>query len=227
MQEQVNYLAPVADASVEDRSQFIWKVYAHVVGAILSLVAIEAYILQSGMIDGLIAVLYRNPMITFMLFIGSSMGAQYVAHRAKSTTAQYAALGAYVFIFAIIIAPAIYIAEAMQPGVVDSAAGVTILGAVGLIATAMITRKDFSFLRGIVTWGMMLALVAILASMFLGFQFGQWFSLAMIGLLGASVLFQTSQIMRTYPTDKYVAASLELFGSIALLFLWILRFMRD
>ena len=227
MQEQVNYLAPVADASAEDRSQFIWKVYAHVVGAILSLVAIEAYILQSGMIDGLIGVLYGNPMITFILFIGSSMGAQYVAHRAKSTTAQYAALGAYVFIFAIIIAPAIYIAEAMQPGVVDSAAGVTILGAVGLIATAMITRKDFSFLRGIVTWGMMLALVAILASMFLGFQFGQWFSLAMIGLLGASVLFQTSQIMRTYPTDKYVAASLELFGSIALLFLWILRFMRD
>lgn len=227
MQEQVNYLAPVADASVEDRSQFIWKVYAHVVGAILSLVAIEAYILQSGMIDGLIGVLYANPMITLLLFIGSSMGAQYVAHRAKSTTAQYAALGAYVFIFAIIIAPAIYIAEAMQPGVVDSAAGVTILGAVGLIATAMITRKDFSFLRGIVTWGMMLALVAILASMFLGFQWGQWFSIAMIGLLGASVLFQTSQIMRTYPTDKYVAASLELFGSIALLFLWILRFMRN
>jgi FtsH-binding integral membrane protein len=49
----------------------------------------------------------------------------------------------------------------------------------------------------------------------------------MIGLLGASVLFQTSEIMRTYPTDRYVAASLELFGSIVLLFLWILRFMRE
>jgi hypothetical protein len=49
----------------------------------------------------------------------------------------------------------------------------------------------------------------------------------MIGLLGASILFKTSEIMRTYPTGKYVAASLELFASIALLFLWILRFMRD
>lgn len=125
------------------------------------------------------------------------------------------------------MAPAIVFAEMKQPGVVDSAAGVTILGAVGLIATAMITRKDFSFLRGIVFWGMSLALVAILASMFLGFQWGQWFSLAMIGLLGASILFQTSEIMRTYPTNRYVAASLELFGSIALLFLWILRFMRE
>ena len=227
MQEQVNYLAPVAQASVEERSQFIWKVYAHVVGAILALVAIEAYILTSGMVDGLIALMYTNPIITFALFIGSSMGAQYAAHRAVSTTAQYAAFGAFVFVFALIMAPAIYIAEAMQPGVVDSAAGVTVLGSVGLIATAMITRKDFSFLRGIVVWGMMLALVAILASMFLGFELGQWFSLAMIGLLGASILFKTSEIMRTYPTGKHVAASLELFASIALLFLWILRFMRD
>ena len=227
MQEQVNYLAPVSDASVEARSEFIWKVYAHVVGAILALVAIEAYILTSGMVNGLITLLYSNPMITFILFIGSSMGAQYAAHRAKSTTAQYAALAAYVFVFSLIMAPAIYIAEAMQPGVVDSAVGVTVLGSVGLIATAMITRKDFSFLRGIVVWGMMLALVAILASMFLGFELGQWFSIAMIGLLGASILFKTSEIMRTYPTGKYVAASLELFASIALLFLWILRFMRE
>ncbi|MCH8060498.1 MAG: Bax inhibitor-1 family protein, partial [Proteobacteria bacterium] len=102
-----------------------------------------------------------------------------------------------------------------------------VLGSVGLIATAMITRKDFSFLRGIVVWGMMLALVAILASMFLGFELTQWFSLAMIGLMGAAILYKTSDIMRNYPTDKYVAASLELFASIALLFLYVLRFMRD
>jgi FtsH-binding integral membrane protein len=226
MQEQVNYLAPVSETSVEERSQFIWKVYAHVVGAILALVAIEAYILTSGMANGLISLMYANPILTFFLFIGSSMGAQVAAHRAKTTTAQYAALGAYVFVISLIVAPAIVIAEAMQPGVVDSAAGVTVLGSVGLIATAMITRKDFSFLRGIVVYGMSLALVAILASLFLGFELGQWFSLAMIGILGASILFKTSEIMRSYPTDKYVAASLELFASIALLFLWILRFMQ-
>jgi hypothetical protein len=227
MQEQVNYLAPAANASVEERSQFIWKVYAHVVGAILALVAIEAYILTSGMADGLIRIMFSSPILTFILFIGTTMGAQYVARSSQSTAVQYAAFAGYVFVFALIMAPAIIFAEVKQPGVVDSAAGVTILGAVGLIATAMITRKDFSFLRGIVVWGMSLALVAILASMFLGFEFGQWFSLAMIGLLGAAILYQTSEIMRTYPTNRYVSASLELFGSIALLFLWILRFMRE
>ena len=39
MQENINYLAPVAEGSVQERSDFIWKVYAHVVGALLALVA--------------------------------------------------------------------------------------------------------------------------------------------------------------------------------------------
>lgn len=227
MQENINHLAPVAEGSVSDRSQFIWKVYAHVVGALLAFVAVEAYIISSGVIDGLIAAMYASPMITFLLFIGTGMGAQYVAHRSPSEALQYAALAVYVVALAIIAAPAIYYAATFQPGVIDSAAGVTVLGSVGLIATAMITRKDFSFLRGIVTWGFMLAFVAIAASILFGFQMGDWFSLAMIGILGASVLFKTSEIMRTYPMDRHVAASLDLFASIAIMFLYILRLMRD
>ena len=115
--------------------------------------------MTSGIVDGLIAAMYASPMITFLLFIGSGMGAQYIAHRSASQALQYAALAAYVVVLAVIPAPAISYAATMQPGVIDSAAGVTVLGSVGLIATAMITRKDFSFLRGIVTWGFMLAFV--------------------------------------------------------------------
>ncbi len=227
MQQNINHLAPVAAGTVEERSQFIWKVYAHIVGGILALVAIEVYIFSSGMLNGLIALMYGSPILTFFAFIGSTMAAQSIARSAQSTAVQYAAFAAYISIFALIMAPAIYFAEAKQPGVVDSAAGITILAAVGLMATAMITRKDFSFLRGIVTWGFMVAFIAILASMFLGFQWGQWFSLVMIALLGATILYQTGEIMRNYPTNRYVSAALELFGSIVLMFLWILRFMRD
>jgi len=227
MQENINHLAPVAEGSVSDRSQFIWRVYAHVVGALLTFVAVEYYIITSGIVNGLIAAMYGSPMITFLLFIGSGMGAQYIAHRAASQTLQYAALAAYVVVLAVIAAPAIYWAATKQPGVIDSAAGVTVLGAVGLIATAMITRKDFSFLRGIVVWGFMLAFVGIGASILFGFELGNWFSLAMIGILGASILFKTSEIMRTYPLDRHVAASLDLFASIAIMFLYILRLMRN
>ena len=106
---------------------------------------------------------------------------------------------------------------------IESAAGVTVLGCAGLIATAMITRKDFSFLRGILVWAGILALVGIVSAVIFGFQMGTWFSLAMIGLAGAAVLYDTSNIIHHYPADKYVAASMALFASIAMMFWYVLR----
>ena len=60
---------------------------------------------------------------------------------------------------AIIFVPLLAIAMALQPGIVESAVGVTLLGTGGLTAVAFITRKDFSFLRSILVWGGVLALV--------------------------------------------------------------------
>ena len=68
-----------------------------------------------------------------------------------------------------------------------------------------------------------LALVAIAGAVFFGWELGTWFSLAMIGLAGAAVLYDTSNILHHYPQDKYVAASLQLFASIALMFWYVLR----
>jgi FtsH-binding integral membrane protein len=87
----------------------------------------------------------------------------------------------------------------------------------------MITRKDFSFLRGMLVWGGMLAIGGIVASLLFGFELGTWFSVAMIGFAGAAVLYDTSNILHHYPQDKYVAASMQLFASIAMMFWYILR----
>jgi hypothetical protein len=48
MQDKLSYLTPVAEASVESRSNFIWKCYAHVIGGILAFAAVEAYLISSG-----------------------------------------------------------------------------------------------------------------------------------------------------------------------------------
>jgi FtsH-binding integral membrane protein len=45
----------------------------------------------------------------------------------------------------------------------------------------------------------------------------------MIGFAGIAVLYDTSNIMHHYPQDKYVAASMALFASIAMMFFYILR----
>ena len=223
MQDNLNYLAPVSELSVADRSDFIWKCYAHVVGAILVFAGIEAYLFQSGIAERITAPMLSNWWLVLGAFILVGWGASHVAHRLQSTAAQYAAFAVFVFMEALIFAPMLFIAATRQPCVIDSAAGVTLLGSVGLIATAMITRKDFTFLRGLLVWGGMLALVGIFSSMIFGFALGTWFSVAMIGFAGAAVLYDTSNILHHYPQDKHVAASMALFASIALMFWYILR----
>ena len=223
MNDTVNYLAPVSEASVEDRSNFIWKCYAHVVGAILAFAAIEVYLFESGIAARIAVPMLGNWWMVLGGFILAGWGATHVAHRVESKNAQYAAFAGFVVLEALIFAPLLYMASIRAPGVIDSAAGVTILGSVGLIATAMITRKDFSFLRGMLTWMFFLALAAIVSAMIFGFQLGTWFSVAMIGFAGAAVLYDTSNIMLHYPQDRYVAASMQLFASIAMMFWYILQ----
>lgn len=223
MQENINHLAPVSEASVSDRSEFIWRTYAHVVGAILAFAGVEMYLFQSGVAEAIAAPMLNNWIMVLGGFMLVSWGASHVAHRLESTAAQYAAFALFIVAEALIFAPMLLMANAMAPGAIESAAGVTILGSIGLVATAMITRKDFSFLRGMLVWGGMLALVAIIGSIIFGFHMGTWFSVAMIGFAGAAVLYDTSNIMHHYPADKHVAAAIALFASIALMFWYVLR----
>jgi len=87
------------------------------------------------------------------------------------------------------------------------------------------TRKDFSFLRAILMWGGVVAILTMVGGAVFGFQLGTWFSVAMIGFAGVAVLYDTSNIIHNYPEDRYVAAAMQLFASIALMFWYVLRLM--
>ncbi len=223
MSDNTNYLAPVSSLSVEDRSTFIWRCYAHVVGAIIAFAAVEAYLIQSGIAARIAGPMINNWLLVLGGFMLAGWGAAHVAHKLVSKQAQYAAFAFFIVVEAIIFCPLLLRAAMMDPGMIDSAAGVTLLGCGGLIATAMITRKDFSFLRGVLVWGGILAMVGIVSSLLFGFALGTWFSVGMIGFAGAAVLYDTSNIMHHYPEDRYVAASMALFASIALMFWYVLQ----
>jgi FtsH-binding integral membrane protein len=49
----------------------------------------------------------------------------------------------------------------------------------------------------------------------------------MVGFAMAAILYDTSQIMTNFSKDQYVAASLSLFSSVALLFWYVLRIVMD
>jgi FtsH-binding integral membrane protein len=215
---------PVAELSVESRSTFIWRTYGHVAAAILLFAGIETYLFESGLAGPMAqSMLGFNWLLILGAFMVVGWLATHVAHRTQSKPMQYVALVGFVVAEAIIFVPLLAIAIASQPGIVESAVGVTLLGTAGLTAVAFITRKDFSFLRSILVWGGVLALVGIVASVLFGFALGTWFSVAMIGFAGAAVLYDTSNILHHYPEDRYVGAALELFASIALMFWYVLR----
>ncbi len=47
--------------------------------------------------------------------------------------------------------------------------------------------------------------------------------MGMIAFAGAAILYDTSNVLHHYPEDRHVAAALELFASVALLFWYVLR----
>jgi FtsH-binding integral membrane protein len=225
MQDNLNTMAPVSSLAVEARSQFIWKCYAHVVGALLALVAIESYLFSSGIAAAIAAPMMGSPMLVLGAFMALSWGASHFAHKLESTAAQYAAFAVFVVAWALMFVPMLAMALIMDTSgsMIQSAAGVTVFGCVALIATVMITRKDFSFLRSVLVWGFFIALGLIGASLLFGWNLGTWFSVGMIGFAGVAVLYDTSNIMHHYPQDKYVAASMALFASIVMMFWYVLR----
>lgn len=213
----------IAHQNVEARASFITRTYLHLFGAIIAFALVEIALFQSGLAYGIAeAMLGVNWLFVLGGFIIVGWLASRTAHRSMSIPAQYAALGGFVLAEALIFVPLLVIAEMTAPGVIQSAALVTLLGFSGLTAVAFMTRKDFSFLGGILRWGFIVALVLIVAGVLFGFQLGTFFSVAMVGLAGAAILYDTSNILHHYPEDRYVAGALELFASVALMFWYVI-----
>ncbi len=215
---------PVASLGDDVRAGFLVRTYAHLFGAILLFAGIEVFLFTSGL-----AYPIANAMLgtSWLLVLGGFMVVSWFASRtaatAESKPAQYAALLATVVMQALIFVPLLAIADATAPGVISSAAWVTLMGFTGLTALVVFTGKDFSFLGSLLKWGGIVALVAIVAAVLFGFELGTWFSVAMIGFAGAAILYDTSKVMNTYPEDRHVSAAIELFASVALLFWYVLR----
>lgn len=218
---------PVSHLGVDTRAGFINKVYLHLFGAIALLVGIEAFIFNNGYAEPITRTLLGLPG-GWLLVLGGFMLvgwlATHVAHTSRSLPAQYAALGGFIVAQAIILVPMLYVALQYSPEMPKNAVIVTLLAFAGLTAVAFVTRKDFSFLRGILFWGFILALVGIVAGVLFGFNLGMWFTVALIGLAGGAILYDTSNIIHHYPESQYVGAALELFSSVALMFWYVLRF---
>lgn len=231
-QQSPNYgstMTPVINATEEDRASFLVKVYQHLALAVAAFVAIETVLFMTGVAEAMYDYFARGGGAKWLMLMGGFMVINWFASQSvaklDNPAAQYGGLFGIAGAQSLIFAPFLYQVFNTQGGTSDvvSAAVVTALGFVGLSAVAFVTRRDLSFLRPLVMWGFMAAFVLIIAGVLFGFDLGVVFSVGMVGLSGASILYQTQSIIRRYPTWAYVGAAVALFGSLMTMFWYILR----
>jgi FtsH-binding integral membrane protein len=228
---------PVAQASVDDRASFLTKTYLHLVGALFAFLFLEAVLITTGIAQKMLELVLPDApgqrSYGWLVFMGLFIGVSYLADRwARSDTSkgmQYAGLFLYTLAQALMFAPLVVMA--MMIAVADGEMAFSILGKAlwislvlfgGLTGVVFLTRKDFSWLRGVLIFGGIAAFVLIAASILFGFQLGLVFMWAMVVFAGASILYNTSNVLHHYRTDQYVAAALNLFASFALLLWYVL-----
>ncbi len=218
---------PVANLPAAARVEFIRQTYLHLAGAVLAFMALEWALLTSPLGEQITRTLLGSPL-SWLVVLGAFMLVGFVAQKwamsATSKGMQYAGLALYTVAEAIIFAPILYIAAAtFGPNIIGEAAIYTGLIFTGLTMTVFMTRKDFSFLRGFLVIGGFAAMGVIVASLIFGFSLGSLFAGVMILFAGASILYSTSNVLHHYPVGSHVAASLQLFAAVALLFWYVLR----
>lgn len=214
----------VSDASVESRSRFIMRTYGHLLGAVAGFVALETLFFQTPIAAAILGVVGATSwMLVMGAFLVVGWLATSVAHNAVSKTAQYLALAGYVVAEAVIFVPLLAFAQIYEPKAIPMAALVTVLGFTGLSGVVFLTRQNFTFMGGLLRWAAIVAILLIVSAAIFGFGLGTWFSVAMIGLAGGMILYSTSNALHLYPEDRYVAASLQLFAAVALMFWYVLQ----
>ncbi len=116
-----------------------------------------------------------------------------------------------------------YLALSNGPQLIMTAMGGTGVIFLGLSAYALTTRRDFSFLGGMLFVGMLVILVAALANIFLAIPaMTLAISAVIIMLMSGFILYDTSRIIHGGETN-YVMATVSLYLSIYNIFISLLQ----
>jgi modulator of FtsH protease len=116
----------------------------------------------------------------------------------------------------------LYLGLPNGPQIVGNAFTTTAIAFVTLSGYALATRKDFSFLGGFLLVGLVLALVAMVANIFLEIPaLSMAISAAMVLLLSAAILFDTSRMIHD-PDANYIVMTVSLYANLYVMFLHLL-----
>lgn len=97
----------------------------------------------------------------------------------------------------------------------------------GLTAYAMKSGKDFQWMGGMLSMGLMGMMMFSFLGFLFGFHGGIIFSLFGVVLFCGYILYDTQRVMQIYGPDEAIMASIELYLDILNLFLYLLEFLSS
>jgi modulator of FtsH protease len=151
-------------------------------------------------------------------------GLLFVVHKTADTSKGLLAIFAFTGVMGASIGPMLtyYLAMPNGPSLVMQALGGTAIVFFGLSAYALTTRKDFSYMGGFLMVGLLVAVVAMIANIFLAIPaLSLTISAAVVMIMSGLILFDTSRIVNGGETN-YIRATVSLYLNIYNLFIHLL-----
>ena len=211
-----------ARASVEERMGFVRKVYALFFAATLFAIGGVAV---GFMFPPVMMFIGAHPWLTFFALIGGVMGANAVR---LVPGVNLLALFAFTTFTGLVISPVIAIYTRLNPASIWQAGLLTVGIFGGLTAYVFVSKRDFSFMRGMLMTGAIVFVLAVVLNVFIVGSSALSFGISCMALLLFSgfVLYDTSNIIRRYPVNEYVAGALSLYLDAFNIFLALLRILN-
>ena len=203
------------DAAVDERMAFIRRTYTTLLIQLIGVVLATSLSIKTGL---------AMTLGLGGLFIGF-IGVIFIMPRLIVPTASrpVQTLGAALLVsfYGLLLSPLVMVAP---EGVLIQAGVLTGCVFGGLTAYVFMTKKDFNFLGGMLSAALWILIgVGLISFLFGGFgnTAGLFYSGFAVLLFSGFVLYDTSNIMRRYPTNAHIAASIALLINVVNIFWYI------
>lgn len=182
-------------------------------------------LLFSALMAGVSMTMQMGPMAHLLSFVGSIVLIWFVLPRTANSSAGIGVVFAITGLMGFGLGPLLnaYLSMANGSQVVMTALGGTGAIFLGLSAYTLTTKKDFSFLGGMLFVGILVVLLGAIVNIFLAIPFvSMAISAAVILIMSGFILYDTSRIINGGETN-YIMATVSLYLSIYNIFVSLLH----
>ena len=172
-----------------------------------------------------ISMVLQLPTFMYLVFVLVGFGLLFVVNRMADSAKGLPAIFAFTGVMGAALGPIlnVYLALPNGPNLVLQSLGGTALIFFGLSAFALQSKRDFSFMGGFLFAGLLVAIVAMIANIFLAIPaLSLTISAAVVMIMSGLILMDTSRIVHGGETN-YIRATVGLYLSIFNLFVHLLN----